>query len=461
MKIKLQEENVSKLHPLISVFSIVFFMVMLVSAETVVLNAVSGTGGGPVGWDAGGETLGDDASAPDGTASTYIGKVPNRRFFVPIEDTTMTATDTIYSVKVRVLAKADTNMSGTYDGIRIAIRTGGTEFRIRSIHELDTVYTYCSNTWATNPATGLDWTWDDINSLEAGVFTAKTRQLTYATFYVDHIQIVVTYGNGNSPPFATSVSLNGTLEVGQTLTGSYVYGDNEENPEGASLFQWYRAESANPNDTLKAAISTALGQDYILRVLEEGKYVSFEVTPVASSGVLEGIPVESEMVGPVLPKPGDAPSATDVAIEGLPYLGETLNGTYTYSDADGDLEGETSFRWLRDGSPINGATDMTYKLSGNDMETAITFEVTPVALTGLPKTGSPVVSEETYPTTGSTGTVNRPALLDKSAEAEVLIVDVKGRTVKSLGRKDISKGAYIMKINTPSGMQFKRVSKIK
>ncbi|MBN1128895.1 MAG: hypothetical protein JXA71_07915 [Chitinispirillaceae bacterium] len=436
------------------------FVVFPASAETVVLDAVAGSGSSLLGWVAGGATVGDDASAPGGTATTYTGKVPNRRFYVPMADTAMSESDIIYSVQVRVRAKADIPMEGTYDGIRIAIYSGTTEVRTRPIYELDTVYSYYSAIFAKNPANGLSWTWSDINALQAGVLTAKTRQLTYATYSVDHIQAVVTYGNGNKPPVASSVSISGTLRVGDTLKGSYSYSDDDGDPEGGSLFQWYRAESQNPNDTLKAAISSGVEKNYLLRMLEEGKYVSFEVTPMASQGVLMGIPVESDMLGPVLAKEGSAPTATGVRIIGTALTGETLVGTYTYSDDDGDREGATTFRWLRDGLPINGANDTTYKTTGNDAGKTITFEVTPVALTGLPKTGAPVVSSG-LTIGGNTGVVGKPASLWSSTVASRMIVDIKGRVVGASYSTDLSRGAYVEMVKTSSGVRCRKVAVIK
>ncbi|MBN2038193.1 MAG: hypothetical protein JW768_15740 [Chitinispirillaceae bacterium] len=432
----------------------------MVCSETVVLNAVSGVGHGPTGWEAGGATLGDDVLAPGGTEATFTGKVPNKRFFVPIADTTMTEQDTIYSVQVRVLAKADTNMSGTYDGIRIALSVGTNESRDRAIDELDTVYTYYSNIWANNPVTGLTWTWDDINAMEAGVFTAKRRQLTFSTYYVDHIQVVVTYGNGNSPPVASNVEISGAAEVGQTLSGSYMYSDAEGDPEGTSLFQWYRAESANPADTLKAAISNAVEKDYLLKALEEGKYVSFEVTPVASAGVLMGIPVESDMIGPILPDTGTAPVATNVTITGQPRQGETLVGRYDYSDADGDREGESTYRWLRDGSAITGARDTSYRLTASDVGSKISFEVTPVALTGIPKTGDPAVSEEVA-IGGMTGLVNHVLPRSNFSNGDVKTYDVKGRLVSAFKGGTLPTGAYIKALNSTSGIGARKVSLLK
>ncbi|MDO8835985.1 MAG: M12 family metallo-peptidase [Vicinamibacterales bacterium] len=78
-----------------------------------------------------------------------------------------------------------------------------------------------------------------------------------------------------------------------------------------------------------------------------------------------------------------APTATGVAITGSAIVGQTLTGSYTYADADGDLQGISTFRWLRGGSAISGATALTYTLVTADAGQTITFEVTPVAATGV------------------------------------------------------------------------------
>ena len=312
-------------------FSVLFAM-SLVSAETVALNAISGTGTGPIAFEAEGATIGDDCSAPGGTASWYTGKVPNKRLYVPIADSILTENDTIYSVQVRVLARADDDMSGTYDGIRIALRLGNKESRNRAINELETGYAYYTAVWANNPATGQNWTWEEVCDIEAGVFTAKKRQLTFSTYYVDHIQIVVTYGNGNSPPEASSVLVNGTIRVGEILNGSYDYSDREDDPEGTSLFKWYRAESANPNDTLIAVINGATSQDYILTNTERNQYVAFEVTPVATQGVLMGLPVGSAFVGPVI---NNSPLLAGIGSQSTAE-GTLLTFTASATDPDSD-----------------------------------------------------------------------------------------------------------------------------
>ncbi|MDY6990237.1 MAG: DNRLRE domain-containing protein, partial [Thermodesulfobacteriota bacterium] len=78
-----------------------------------------------------------------------------------------------------------------------------------------------------------------------------------------------------------------------------------------------------------------------------------------------------------------APVATNVSIDGLREIGQDLTGRYDYFDADADLEGTSTFKWLRNDTEIGGATAQTYTLVGADEGTTIKFEVTPVAQTGV------------------------------------------------------------------------------
>jgi hypothetical protein len=127
-----------------------------------------------------------------------------------------------------------------------------------------------------------------------------------------------------------------------------------------------------------------------LTIADSGKTIKFEVTPVASSGITPGTPVKS--VGTVVVN--STPRASAVSISGTPQVGQVLTGNYTYGDVDGDLEGISTFRWLRDDIEIGGETNSTYTLGPADVGTKIKFEVTPVALTGE-LTGTPVQSAET------------------------------------------------------------------
>ncbi len=95
------------------------------------------------------------------------------------------------------------------------------------------------------------------------------------------------------------------------------------------------------------------------------------------------------------------PVASNVNITGTAQVGATLTGTYEYGDVNGDEEGTSTFKWYRadDGAgtgktEIDGATALTYVLQAADLGKHISFEVTPVALTGATP-GSAVESTPT------------------------------------------------------------------
>lgn len=96
-----------------------------------------------------------------------------------------------------------------------------------------------------------------------------------------------------------------------------------------------------------------------------------------------------------VPAAGSAPTASSVTITdsngGSVVVGDALVGSYIYSDTDGDVQGVSTFRWLRNGVAIAGATASIYTVVAADSGNSITFEVTPVAATGV-TSGLPVVS---------------------------------------------------------------------
>ena len=84
------------------------------------------------------------------------------------------------------------------------------------------------------------------------------------------------------PPTASNVSISGTPQVGQVLTGSYTYADAESDSEGASTFRWLRGDTP---------IAGATARSYALGAADQGTLMSFEVTPVAQSGPSPGLAV--------------------------------------------------------------------------------------------------------------------------------------------------------------------------
>ena len=95
----------------------------------------------------------------------------------------------------------------------------------------------------------------------------------------------------NQLPTATTVTFIGTLQVGETLTGSYNFNDGDGDSESGSTFKWYRSNDSS--GTGKAAISGAISKTYQLTSDDIGKYISFEVTP--NDGKDAGSVVESDI----------------------------------------------------------------------------------------------------------------------------------------------------------------------
>lgn len=96
----------------------------------------------------------------------------------------------------------------------------------------------------------------------------------------------------NVAPTASDVSISGTFALGQQLTGNYTYADDDSDVESGSTFKWYRSDDAS--GTGKAVIAGATAQTYTLVADDDGKYISFEVTP--NDGTEAGTPVESSLV---------------------------------------------------------------------------------------------------------------------------------------------------------------------
>ncbi|MDH5640280.1 MAG: FG-GAP-like repeat-containing protein, partial [Nitrospira sp.] len=191
---------------------------------------------------------------------------------------------------------------------------------------------------------------------------------------------------GNSAPIAMQVGIidvnGGTPVVGDVLTGTYVYGDAENDPQGNSSFRWLRNG---------AAIAGATKISYTVTSADSGQTLVFEVVPRASVGTVAGnAAVAAGLVILNSPPMASEPVIVDVNGGGV-LVGDSLTGSYLYSDLDGDAQGASTFRWLRNGSAITGAAAKTYTVAVADSGATLTFEVTPVAATGTAQ-GSPVVS---------------------------------------------------------------------
>ena len=193
----------------------------------------------------------------------------------------------------------------------------------------------------------------------------------------------------NDAPVASSLSISGSLNVNGVLTGHYIYSDTEGDVESGSTYQWY---SANTLAGTYSPIPGETGIAHSITMTEQGKFFEFHVVPKAATGTSPGTEVSSSGYGPANTKP----YADNVTISGTAAIGSALTGSYNYHDVDGNLEGTSTYQWLRNGTvPITGATGISYLLTTDDEGNTVTFEVTPVSATGYPNTGAPVSSAPT------------------------------------------------------------------
>ncbi|WEM43656.1 hypothetical protein PTW35_07695 [Photobacterium sp. DA100] len=188
-----------------------------------------------------------------------------------------------------------------------------------------------------------------------------------------------------TPPQANDVTIGDMAPmVGDVIEGEYQYYHPEGVAEGDSVLSWLA-----DGEAIDGADDSRLT---LLAHQTEGKQLAFCVEPKTQQDFpVVGEIVCSELTAPVAVKPGSAPEveAGSVAVDGQPFVGASLTGKYTYFDADGDLEGTSQYRWLRDNNAIEGATETAYSVANADDGYYLSFCVTPVS-----ETGSPTVGEE-------------------------------------------------------------------
>ena len=87
-------------------------------------------------------------------------------------------------------------------------------------------------------------------------------------------------------PTATNVSYSPAPSQGLTHTATYTFSDGNNDPEGTTTFQWYRADDDSGSNAV--AISGATSITYVGTEADVNKYLGFGVTPKATTGTTTG-----------------------------------------------------------------------------------------------------------------------------------------------------------------------------
>ncbi|MHC1776289.1 MAG: hypothetical protein AB9834_12860 [Lentimicrobium sp.] len=145
----------------------------------------------------------------------------------------------------------------------------------------------------------------------------------------------------NRFPNASNVNQSGLATVSLPLTGGYTYNDADNDPEGTSLYKWYRSD--NSSGLNEAEISGATSQTYTLTTADVDKYIRFSVTPLAQTGASPGDEVKAmEYAGPVVSWTCGIYTLT---INHLAGSVAPVNKTVTYSTVT-NIPGEPAKCWI-------------------------------------------------------------------------------------------------------------------
>jgi len=161
----------------------------------------------------------------------------------------------------------------------------------------------------------------------------------------------VTNGAPNSAPTASAVTITGTAQVGVLLTGGYTYSDANGDPQGTSTFRWMSDTQAS--GATMAVIGGATGSTYTPVAGDQGKYLFFCVTPVATSGASPGAEVCSGATAAVAVA-NVAPTFVSTGAGSLTVLMDAaatdIKGLLNVSDTD---SGQTE-TWSQSVAPTHG-----------------------------------------------------------------------------------------------------------
>jgi hypothetical protein len=193
-----------------------------------------------------------------------------------------------------------------------------------------------------------------------------------------------------SGPIIYDSSNSVLIQLGFQNNGSFGWLNNGwQNLRTYAADQWYdfRIVANTQTDTFDLFIDNTLeldNQPFNAPAADMAKMEFSVYDWTKGVAYYDGIQVAADAVAANTP-----PSAMNVSITGNASVGHTLTGNYTYSDADGDAESGTLFRWYRatnaggtGKTEIAGATASTYTLAAEDEGSYIFFEVTPKAASG-------------------------------------------------------------------------------
>ena len=161
-------------------------------------------------------------------------------------------------------------------------------------------------------------------------------------------------GSAGALTLTPTPQISGNVTVGSTVqvnAGDWDAGVTFE-------YQWLRGEQTIAGATSSSYVLTSADFESYIYVIVRGSKIGSEGSSQVSNGYLVG--------------EGNYVNSPDVTISGSGRVGETLTAN------EGEWEGSPSFSymWLRDGSPISGASSKDYLVTSADLDRKITVRIT-------------------------------------------------------------------------------------
>lgn len=181
-------------------------------------------------------------------------------------------------------------------------------------------------------------------SVTPNAITGASPGLTvFSDVFVGQITV-----SSNDAPVASTPTISGTLEVDETLTGTFSYSDTENDPQGNHFFEWLRADDASGTNAtvIQTTNLNALSDTYDLVAADETKFIALRVTPVATTGTSPGNSSISAYSGPINAAPSGPITIGIQDFEtspATPTLSLTENNPGTYQTGNGSFPNSPKF----------------------------------------------------------------------------------------------------------------------
>lgn len=171
-------------------------------------------------------------------------------------------------------------------------------------NEAITATGFCWSTVTTDPGVSDDTSVTGTTSVN---FVKELKNLAPSTtYYIRAYAInilgigygeVLSFNTTNASPKIDEVVFVGSPVVDSVLTATYIYSDFENDPDSASIFQWYNA--TDTSGVTDVAIAEANSAAYKVNIADTMKFVRVGVTPFSSAGSSPGRELRSTWIGPI------------------------------------------------------------------------------------------------------------------------------------------------------------------